>query len=90
MFLAKITDLHYKLYALTVLYIPRDIADIPLEVANRDKELIKRLEGLVVYWTKQIRVGLQDQDQNTPEDMLCPKDEYEFWKYRSKYHYFFS
>ncbi|XP_023311334.1 dynein heavy chain 2, axonemal [Anoplophora glabripennis] len=84
MFLAKITDLHYRLYALTVLYIPRDVSDIPLEVANRDRELIKRLEGLVVYWTKQIRVGLQDQDQNTPEDMLCPKDEYEFWKYRSE------
>ncbi|KAJ8920059.1 hypothetical protein NQ315_011713 [Exocentrus adspersus] len=84
MFLAKVTDLHYRLYALTVLYIPRDVIDIPLEEANRDKELIKRLEGLVVYWTKQIRVGLQDQDQNTPEDMLCPKDEYEFWKYRNE------
>lgn len=53
------------------------------EAAN-DKELVKRLEGTVVYWTKQVRVGLQDQDQNAPEELLCLKDEFEFWKYRCK------
>lgn len=87
MFLAKVTDIHYKLYGLTVLYVPCEVLKIPLADAIADKELIKRLEGIVVYWTKQVRVGLQDQDQNTPEDLLCPHDEYEFWKYRCKYNF---
>ncbi|KAF7269690.1 hypothetical protein GWI33_017275 [Rhynchophorus ferrugineus] len=82
MFLAKLTDIHYKLQGLTVLYIPRTICNIPLEQATEDKELIKRMEGVVVYWTKQVRVGLQDQDQSVSEDMLCPIDEYNFWKDR--------
>ncbi|CAG9862849.1 unnamed protein product [Phyllotreta striolata] len=82
MFLAKMTDLHFKLYGLTVLYVPQEVLLTPLNEACNDKELIKRLEGIVVYWTKQIRVGLQDQDQFTPEDLLCPIDEFEFWKCR--------
>lgn len=82
MFLAKFTDVHSRLLGLTVLYIPREALDLSIEVASADKELIKRLEAIVVYWTKQIRVGLQDQDQNTPDDLLCPTDEYDFWVYR--------
>ncbi|KAF5308522.1 hypothetical protein FQR65_LT06187 [Abscondita terminalis] len=70
------------MHGLTVIYIPLESRDIPVHEANRDKELIKRLEGIAVYWTRQIRIGLQDQDQNTPEDLLCPIDEYEFWIYR--------
>lgn len=84
MFLAKLTDLHYKLLGLTVIYVPREGYDLPLDVAAKNKELVKRLEGIVVYWTRQIRVVLQDQDQNTPQDLLRPIDEYEFWIYRCK------
>lgn len=84
MFLAKLTDLHHKMLGLTVIYIPKEGLDLPVEVASKDKELVKRLEGIVVYWTRQIRVVLQDQDQNTPDDLLCPVDEYEFWIYRCK------
>ncbi|XP_030749874.1 dynein heavy chain 2, axonemal [Sitophilus oryzae] len=82
MFLAKITDIHYRLQGLTVLYIPRSICQITVEEASEDKELVKRMEGVVVYWTKQVRVGLQDQDQNVSDDLLCPLDEYNFWKDR--------
>lgn len=67
-----------------MLYIPREILKIPLFEACKDKELVKRLEGTVVYWTKQVRVGLQDQDQSSSEDLLCIKDEFEFWKSRCK------
>jgi dynein heavy chain len=85
MFLSKFTDVHSKLFGLTILYIPREALEIPVDVASLDKELVKRLEAIVVYWTKQIRVGLQDQDQNTPDDLLCPIDEYDFWVYRCKF-----
>ncbi|KAK9890592.1 hypothetical protein WA026_011959 [Henosepilachna vigintioctopunctata] len=84
MFLAKLTDLHHKLFGLTVLYIPHDSVNLQIDVASKDKELVKRLEGIVVFWTKQVRVGLQDQDQTTPEDLLVPLDELQFWKYRYK------
>ncbi|XP_071050357.1 dynein axonemal heavy chain 2 isoform X2 [Onthophagus taurus] len=82
MLLAKLTDLYYKLLGLTVIYVPKEGLDIPVEVASKDKELVKRLESIVVYWTRQIRVVIQDQDQNAPDDLLCPNDEYEFWIYR--------
>lgn len=29
-----------------------------------------------------VRVGIQDQDQNTSEDLRCPIDEYDFWRKR--------
>ncbi|XP_060528447.1 dynein axonemal heavy chain 2 isoform X3 [Cylas formicarius] len=80
MFLAKLTDLHYKILGLTVLYVPRTIAEYPVDEAIADKELVKRLEGLVVYWTKQIRISLQDQEQRTSEQGICPIDEFNFWK----------
>ncbi|XP_031338901.1 dynein heavy chain 2, axonemal-like isoform X2 [Photinus pyralis] len=81
-FLQTVTDLHHRLYGLTVIYIPQECVNVSVVQASKDKELIKRLEGVVVYWTRQIRVCLQDQDQNTPQDLLCPIDEYEFWVYR--------
>lgn len=84
MFLAKLTDLHHKILGLTVIYVPKEASKLSPEVASKDKDLVKRLEGIVVYWTRQIRLGLQDQDQNTPHELLCPNDEYEFWKYRCK------
>lgn len=85
MFLAKLTDLHYKMLGLTVIYVPKEGFDLSLDVASKNKDLVKRLEGVVVYWTRQIRVVLQDQDQNTPQDLLQPIDEYEFWIYRCKF-----
>lgn len=81
-FLLKLTDLNYRLYGLTVIYIPNQGMDVPVETASKDKDFIKRLEAIVVYWTRQIRTGLQDQDQNTSENLFCPIDEYEFWIYR--------
>ena len=42
------------------------------------------ITGVVVHWIWQIRAALDDQDQPTSADILCPIDEYEFWKYRCK------
>lgn len=77
-----LTDLRYKLLGLTVMYIPRDGCDLTISEAVSDKELVKRLEQVVVGWTRQIKTSLGDQDQTTPRELLCPRDEYEFWVYR--------
>ncbi|XP_043512192.1 dynein axonemal heavy chain 2 [Frieseomelitta varia] len=66
---------------LTVIYVPREGSDLT-EEDSLDKELVKRLESVVAYWTTQIRITLSDQDQATPNELLCLKDEYEFWIYR--------
>jgi dynein heavy chain len=69
---------------LTVIYQPREGSALPIEKASTDKKLVKRLEGIVVHWTRQIRIALGDQDQNTVGELLCFKDEYDFWLYRCK------
>lgn len=80
-FLSNLTDLTYKMQGLTVIYVPREGSDLT-EEDSLDKELVKRLESVVAYWTTQIRITLSDQDQTTPNELLCLKDEYEFWIYR--------
>lgn len=44
-FLANLTDLHYKMQGLTVLYIPQEGLNLNVEEVSKDKELVKRLEG---------------------------------------------
>ncbi|KAE8744396.1 hypothetical protein FOCC_FOCC009000 [Frankliniella occidentalis] len=81
-FLGNLTDLRHKMLAVTVIYVPKEGLNVDVDEAQHDKELIKRLEGVVVHWMKQIRVALGDKDQSTINELLCPKDEFSFWKYR--------
>ncbi|XP_078053365.1 dynein heavy chain 2, axonemal kl-2 [Augochlora pura] len=71
---------------LTVIYVPREgsslITDESMDATTADKELVKRLESVVVHWTTQIRIALLDQEQATPTELLCLQDEYQFWTYR--------
>lgn len=67
---------------LTVIYIPNDVAKLTVDQAAADRDLVKRLEGVLVCWTRQIRMCLGDQEQHSHTDLLCPRDEYEFWIYR--------
>ncbi|XP_037870398.1 dynein axonemal heavy chain 2 isoform X3 [Bombyx mori] len=82
-FLAKLTDMYYKMLGLTVLYIPREGQQLTFEQASADRELVKRLEGVVVYWTHQIKSCLEDHAfVASQKELLCPSDEYDFWIYR--------
>lgn len=84
-FLAKLTDMYYKMLGLTVLYIPREGQQLSFEKASTNRELVKRLEGVVVYWTHQIKSCIEDQSSvASQKELLCPSDEYEFWVYRRK------
>ncbi|XP_063358685.1 dynein axonemal heavy chain 2 isoform X1 [Cydia amplana] len=82
-FLAKLTDMYFKMLGLTVLYIPREGQHLTFEKASTDRELVKRLEGVVVYWTHQIKSCLEDTASvASQKELLCPSDEYDFWIYR--------
>lgn len=83
-FLCNLTDLRYKMLGLTVIYQPRE-SELTAEEASTDKELVKRLEGIVVHWSRQIRIALGDQDQSASGELLSFRDEYDFWIYRCKY-----
>lgn len=45
-FLAKLTDLHHKMLGLSVVYVPQEGINMPLDVAAKDKEFVRRLEGI--------------------------------------------
>lgn len=50
-FMSVVTDLCYKSKGTTVLYIPNENLNDP-ELASKDKELVQRLESILIYWTK--------------------------------------
>lgn len=83
-FLAKLTEVHYKMLGLTVIYIPNEGIGLDAVTAALDKELVKRLDGVVVHWTKQISMCLGDQDQTLDMESNGPTDEIDFWVSRCK------
>lgn len=69
---------------LTVIYVPLESREFTTEEGSADKELLKRLEGVVAYWNTQIKIALSDQEQTTRHELLCLDDEFDFWTYRCK------
>ncbi|XP_025155769.1 dynein heavy chain 2, axonemal [Harpegnathos saltator] len=67
---------------LTVIYVPLESRELTVEEGSADKELVKRLEGMVAHWDTQIKIALSDQEQAAPRELLCLDDEYGFWIYR--------
>lgn len=81
-FLAFLTELHYKMCGLTVLYIPREGMGEEAEKASCNHGLLKRLETVATSWITSIENCLSDREQLVPNELMCPTDEYEFWVYR--------
>lgn len=81
-FLSHMTELHYKLVGLTVLYVPSEGLVDDAEKAIEDKQLVKRLEAIAQHWVEQLRACLRDSEQVVSYELMCPADEYEFWIYR--------
>lgn len=69
---------------LTVIYVPLESREFTVEEGSADKELVKRMEGVLAHWNTQIKIALSDQEQATPHELLCLDDEYDFWTYRCK------
>jgi dynein heavy chain len=49
-FLASLTDTTHKMEGVTVLYIPKEGADLTPEQASKNKDLVQRLESKYIYY----------------------------------------
>jgi dynein heavy chain len=50
----------------------------------RDKDLLQRLESTVIYWTRQIKDVVSNQDAQASQESTSPLDELEHWKNRTQ------
>ena len=81
-FMATITETSYNAKGKTYLYIPNeDLTDV--DTAIKDKDLIQRLESIVICWTRQIKDLVQNQESQTSQDNSSPLDEIDYWKKRT-------
>ncbi|XP_028810290.1 dynein heavy chain 2, axonemal isoform X2 [Denticeps clupeoides] len=81
-FLITLLDTRFKLLGKTVLYIPKDAMQYSPEVATKHKDLVQRLEMVMIHWTRQIRDVLNAQETVEMGDSLGPLAELAFWKSR--------
>ena len=82
-FMAFLHETTHAARGQTWLYIPdEDLSDI--EAAAKDKDLLQRLESTVIYWTRQIKELVSNQDSPTTQAVESPLDEIAYWSQRSK------
>ena len=76
----KLTDLHFKVSGLNVLYVPRN-----LNYLSDQRHLVSSFEEIVSFWNEQIRNCLIDTDQKNDQDTFSLNDLYDFWIYRCNF-----
>ncbi|XP_023298158.2 dynein axonemal heavy chain 2 [Lucilia cuprina] len=81
-FLSYLTNLNSKMAGMTLLYIPYVVKQMERENVAHDREFVKNMESIVVFWTNQIRTLLSDKVLVVPHDLVVLQEEYEFWLYR--------
>ncbi|KAM6949562.1 LOW QUALITY PROTEIN: dynein axonemal heavy chain 2 [Aplochiton taeniatus] len=81
-FLTNLTDTRFKLVGNTVLYIPMEAMRYPAETASKDKDLVQRLEMVMIHWTRQIKEVLNAQETVETGDNSGPLEEISFWRSR--------
>jgi dynein heavy chain len=65
----------------TALYVPNeDLAD--LAKASKSKDLVQRLESLLVHWTRQIKEVVNNQHTSETTENSGPLEEIQFWRSR--------
>uniref|UniRef100_A0A3Q3RVK4 Dynein axonemal heavy chain 2 n=1 Tax=Mastacembelus armatus TaxID=205130 RepID=A0A3Q3RVK4_9TELE len=82
-YLASFTDDVYKKVGKTVLYIPMEGLQYSLEEANKDNNLVQRMESIVIHWTDQIKQVLNAQEITGTNASCGPLQELAFWKSHS-------
>ncbi|XP_030578556.1 dynein heavy chain 2, axonemal [Archocentrus centrarchus] len=83
LYLASLTDHLHKSSGNTVLYIPMEGLQCSPEEAIKDRNLIQRMEIVMIHWTDQIKEVLNAQDIVSLRDKCGPLQEIDFWKTRS-------
>ena len=80
-FMALLTDTTFQLKGHTVLYVPNEDISFP-EKAAKSKDLVQRLESLLVHWTRQIKEVINNQHTSESTESSGPLEEIEFWRRR--------
>jgi dynein heavy chain len=65
----------------TVLYVPEGY-ELVVEDAAHQKDVVQRLEALLVHWTKQIKEVINSQNSSESTENSGPLEEIDFWKSR--------
>lgn len=82
-FMAYLTEVSHKQQNFTELYIPNeDLSD--LEQAQQDKDLIQRLETTLIYWYRQIKEVVNNQDSSHESENAGPLEEIKYWRSRKE------
>ncbi|KAM7541340.1 hypothetical protein Aperf_G00000036599 [Anoplocephala perfoliata] len=81
-FMSALTDTRWKINAKTVLYIPLEGFNHPPAEQAKDKDLVSRLEMIVIHWTRQIKEVLSSQSALDDDERTGPVDEIEYWRNR--------
>lgn len=81
-FMAYLNETTHIARGQTYLYIPdEDLTDV--EAAVKDKDLLQRLESTVIYWTRQIKELVSNQDSPATNQIESPIEEIGYWKRRT-------
>jgi dynein heavy chain len=81
-FMSSLNETTHAARGQTYLYIPdEDLTDV--EAAAKDKDLLQRLESTVIYWTRQIKELVSNQDSPTNNQIESPLDEIAYWNRRT-------
>ncbi|KAJ3024564.1 UNVERIFIED_CONTAM: Dynein heavy chain 2, axonemal [Siphonaria sp. JEL0065] len=80
-FMAFLTDATFQVKGHTVLYVPNEDFVSP-EVAAKSKDVVQRLESLVIHWTRQIKEVVNNQHTSETTENSGPLEEIQFWRSR--------
>ncbi|KNC97489.1 uncharacterized protein SPPG_07404 [Spizellomyces punctatus DAOM BR117] len=80
-FMAFLTDAAYQMKGHTVLYVPSENVADPERCAKM-KDVVQRLESLVVHWTRQIKEVVNNQHASETTENSGPIEEIQFWRSR--------
>uniref|UniRef100_T1INB1 Dynein axonemal heavy chain 2 n=1 Tax=Strigamia maritima TaxID=126957 RepID=T1INB1_STRMM len=80
-FMAGLTDIRHKLKGKTTFYVPPNLEYLLPHLAARDKDLVQRLEGCLVYWIKQMKELIVSESLDVGEK-AGPLTEIDFWQCR--------
>jgi len=82
-FMASVTEAAFQREHTIRLYIPNeDLSD--KQAIMQDKDLIQRLESILLQWSKQIKEIVNNQEIQNDSELAGPLDEIEYWKSRQK------